>query len=157
MYEQQKKEEEIKGGFTMKLVSKMRKKKNNKGFSLVELIVVVLIIAIIAVALAPQVMKWVGTAKTNVDKSNSAALKSAALTAYAEFTSAGYTLPLTPTPIPVNESIEKAVGETGYESSIRYYLNEIFNGDYPKTQKDGYFTIKITQDGKVTIEPTPIP
>ncbi|MCI5848904.1 MAG: type II secretion system GspH family protein, partial [Lachnoclostridium sp.] len=36
-----------------------RTKKNNKGFSLVELIVVVLIMAIIAVALAPQVMKWV--------------------------------------------------------------------------------------------------
>lgn len=34
-------------------------KKNNKGFSLVELIVVVLIMGIIAVALAPQVIKWV--------------------------------------------------------------------------------------------------
>lgn len=36
-----------------------RRKHNNKGFSLVELIVVVLIMAIIAVALAPQVMKWI--------------------------------------------------------------------------------------------------
>ena len=33
------------------------KKRNNKGFSLVELIVVILIMAVIAVALAPQVMK----------------------------------------------------------------------------------------------------
>lgn len=49
-------------------MKKMRK--NNKGFSLVELIVVVLIMAIIAVALAPQVMKWVGSSKTSTDVSN---------------------------------------------------------------------------------------
>lgn len=42
-------------------------KKNNKGFSLVELIVVVLIMAIIAVALAPQVMKWVGQSRVSKD------------------------------------------------------------------------------------------
>ncbi|MCQ2536871.1 MAG: type II secretion system GspH family protein [Lachnospiraceae bacterium] len=42
-------------------------KKNNKGFSLVELIVVVLIMAIIAVALAPQVMKWVNNARISAD------------------------------------------------------------------------------------------
>ena len=42
-------------------------KKNNKGFSLVELIVVVLIMAIIAVALAPQVMKWVGNSRVSSD------------------------------------------------------------------------------------------
>ena len=45
-------------------------KKNNKGFSLVELIVVVLIMAIIAVALAPQVMKWVDESRVSTDISN---------------------------------------------------------------------------------------
>lgn len=45
-------------------------KKNNKGFSLVELIVVVLIMAIIAVALAPQVMKWVENSRVATDVSN---------------------------------------------------------------------------------------
>jgi len=40
---------------------------NNKGFSLVELIVVVLIMAIIAVALAPQVMKWVENSRISTD------------------------------------------------------------------------------------------
>lgn len=42
-------------------------KKNNKGFSLVEIIVVVLIMAIIAVALAPQVMKWVENSRIASD------------------------------------------------------------------------------------------
>jgi prepilin-type N-terminal cleavage/methylation domain-containing protein len=46
---------------------KKKLRRNNKGFSLVELIVVVLIMAIIAVALAPQVMKWVGSSRTNTD------------------------------------------------------------------------------------------
>lgn len=45
-------------------------KKNNKGFSLVELIVVVLIMAIIAVALAPQVMKWVENSRIATDIQN---------------------------------------------------------------------------------------
>jgi len=43
-------------------------KANNKGFSLVELIVVVLIMAIIAVSLAPQVMKWVENARIANDR-----------------------------------------------------------------------------------------
>ena len=44
------------------------KKMNNKGFSLVELIVVVLIMAIIAVALAPQVIKWVNNSRLSADR-----------------------------------------------------------------------------------------
>jgi len=46
---------------------KKKLRRNNKGFSLVELIVVVLIMAIIAVALAPQVMKWVGNSRSSSD------------------------------------------------------------------------------------------
>lgn len=41
--------------------------KDNKGFSLVELIVVVLIMAIVAVALAPQVVKWVENSRIASD------------------------------------------------------------------------------------------
>ncbi len=59
-------------------------KKNNKGFSLVELIVVVLIMAIIAVALAPQVMKWVDKSRQATDVSNYDALISVAQLALVE-------------------------------------------------------------------------
>lgn len=45
----------------------MKKRDNNKGFSLVELIVVVLIMAIIAVVLAPQVTKWVQNSREAKD------------------------------------------------------------------------------------------
>ena len=50
-------------------------KKNNTGFSLVELIVVVLIMAIIAVALAPQVMKWVHNSRMATDVQTRNSLK----------------------------------------------------------------------------------
>ena len=46
---------------------KMNICKDEKGFSLIELIVVVLIIAIVAVALAPQVVKWVENSRISSD------------------------------------------------------------------------------------------
>ncbi len=44
-------------------------KKENKGFSLVELIVVVLILGILAVAVTPQIMNWIDKSKENKDLS----------------------------------------------------------------------------------------
>ena len=68
-------------------------KKNNKGFSLVELIVVVLIIAIIAVALAPQVIKWVNEARNNTEKNQKATIKSALDTVVSDCIAAGKDIP----------------------------------------------------------------
>lgn len=48
---------------------KKQTKKNNKGFTLVELIVVILIMAILAVALAPQVLRWVNNSRVSADVS----------------------------------------------------------------------------------------
>lgn len=48
----------------------MKKKMNNKGFSLVELIIVIAIMAVLMVVLAPQLLKYVE--KTRLQKDNSA-------------------------------------------------------------------------------------
>ncbi len=53
------------------------KKMNNKGFSLVELIIVIAIMAILIVVLAPQYLRYVERARNSTDRDNAAALESA--------------------------------------------------------------------------------
>ena len=48
----------------------------NKGFSLVELIIVIAIIAILSAALAPQIMKYIEKARVSTDKRTCQSLKS---------------------------------------------------------------------------------
>ena len=52
-------------------------KLNNKGFSLVELIIVIAIMAILAAALAPQLIKYIEKSRVSTDKTSCAAIKSA--------------------------------------------------------------------------------
>ena len=53
------------------------KKLNNKGFSLVELIIVIAIMAILAAALAPQLIKYIEKSRVSSDKTSAASVKSA--------------------------------------------------------------------------------
>lgn len=53
------------------------KKLNNKGFSLVELIIVIAIMAILAAALAPQLIKYIEKSRISSDKTAAASVKSA--------------------------------------------------------------------------------
>jgi len=52
-------------------------KNDNKGFSLIELIVVIAIMAILVGALAPQFLKYVESSRQSADIQNAAAIKSA--------------------------------------------------------------------------------
>ncbi len=55
----------------------MKKKKNNKGFSLVELIVVIAIMAVLVGVLAPQFIKYVESSRQSTDMQNVQQLKTA--------------------------------------------------------------------------------
>lgn len=134
-------------------------KKNNKGFSLVELIVVVLIMGILAVALAPQVMKWVGKAQESGNRNNAESVKSALQTAAADFIGQGgkFTKTITITAADWNagkDSIktQTAAGTTDAATgnSFADIIDEVTGGDYKA--KIGNITIKYTNDYSVSIE-----
>lgn len=142
---------------------KNRAKKNNKGFSLVELIVVVLIIGVIAVALAPQVMKWVGESKDNTDNNNAATLKSSVQAALADWQSEGGTIPTsgnnaiytvtnttTLTPDTVNGTDWTYNGDT---EKLSVYINEATAGDYvmPNDTTKKFKIVVSISTGKVSV------
>lgn len=56
---------------------KNEKKMNNKGFSLVELIIVIAIMAVLVAVLAPQYMKFVERGRMATDRDNVQAIESA--------------------------------------------------------------------------------
>ena len=147
-------------------------KKNNKGFSLVELIVVVLIMGIIAVALAPQVMKWVGTSRENSDKNTAKDIKSAIQIAIADFQGKGGKLDDHTTAFNINATdIASELDEVDTSSPAKKladYVKEVLGEDYPNTSAGTgtYFKCTITKAGKVTVTadgaapttaPTPTP
>ena len=134
-------------------------KKNNKGFSLVELIVVILIMAIIAVALAPQVMKWVDESKVSADNSNKATIKSAVAAAVADYMStekksidaSGVTVKITENAMKVNGTAY-TLDEDG--TTLADYIARTLNYQYPGVEQDGagYFEATISKTGSVTVK-----
>lgn len=130
----------------------MKKKEGkNKGFSLVELIVVIAIMAILAIVIAPQVMKYIGKSKDSVDDSNISLYKTAITTALSDeaifsevVTKGTYSFDVT------NAGIDTKVATDIPKFSAE--LAEILGGTYPKPQVPGMnkFTITINvKDNKV--------
>lgn len=145
-------------------------KKDNKGFSLVELIVVILIMGIIAVALAPQVMKWVGKSRDSADDNNEATLKSAVSAAVADYM-AEYKIENNVTFMVYKDGI-KEKGGTNFlknpEETTNILLQkvlEVMNGDFPTlankvksggNEVEGVFQVTILEGtGQVTIDRVP--
>lgn len=128
-------------------------KKDNKGFSLVELIVVVLIMGILAVALAPQVMKWVDTSKKNSDKSNAKSIESSVNTAVAEAQYKGWSVPSGGLTFTVDAS---GLGASSFDATLGGCIKEVLklngaNPDYPKTQAGDSYTVKIDTNYSVSV------
>lgn len=67
----------------------MRKKMDNKGFSLVELIIVIAIMAVLVGVLAPQFMKYVEQSRKSTDIQNAEMIRDAILADIADGTLTG--------------------------------------------------------------------
>ena len=92
----------------------MNKKSNNKGFSLVELIIVIAIMAILVGVLAPQFIKYIESSRQSTDIQNASSIRSA-IEAYVAETD--------PTPAgPITVSIDgdhiKVAGDTGIGTAL---------------------------------------
>lgn len=129
----------------------MKKKNQNKGFSLVELIVVVLIMGILTVSLAPQVIKWVGAAKQSADARVKDNLKSVGQAAVADYEGTGGTL--ADASYIVTSGGISAVGGTDPNAGMIALLTEYTGGDKPEVQNESgkVFQIEIQDTGAVTI------
>ena len=90
---------------------------NNKGFSLVELIIVIAIMAILAAALAPQLMKYIEKSRVSTDSTSCSSIEScvnAALadeTAYKEVAGLASTLAITGSAEEATSDFEFYIGE----------------------------------------------
>ena len=130
---------------------------DEKGFSLVELVVVVLIMAIIAVALAPQVMKWVENSRVATDCSNYDSIVSAAAIAMAEAEAHGEVCnQTTDTTISAQDySTDWVISPVGGTSSELYKAIAVTLGDNwaneirPKSAFANNYVITIKNDGTI--------
>jgi len=122
-------------------------KSNNKGFSLVELIVVIAIMAILVGAIAPQVIKYIDSSKQSKDKSNLSTIYSAVNTAIADTASTS------------SEAISEAstavaldsYGGSTFQENLEGILGTLSN---VKMSNGNVPTVKVVKEtsGKYTVE-----
>lgn len=130
-------------------------KKKQKGFSLVEMIVTVLIIAVLAVALAPQVMKWVGVSEESIDSHSKDNLKATAQVAVAEFENKYGAEGLSDEEYVITSSGVQVVDGTENNPGMIAIMEQYLGGNYPKVKRRSgkVFIIRLQAEGrKITIK-----
>lgn len=96
----------------------MKKEMNNKGFSLVELIIVIAIMAVLVGLLAPQYLKYVSNSKVSTDISNAQDIATAMNVAFADDTLSSLTAMPNGSAFPVSK----------YDSSFSWVVTTNDNG-----------------------------
>lgn len=139
---------------------KAKLKKNNKGFSLVELIVVIVILAILIGVTIGGIYQYVNKSRVNTDINNAASIQSVIATiATDENVDKAITTPdtgkIASYYIKWNTSGKITTTATeGAEYEIVNRVNEILTDDFPKAQSNSTFEIGIIKDDKGNISAT---
>lgn len=138
-----------------------KKRLNNKGFSLVELIVVIAIMAILVGVLAPQVMKYVGKSRTSVDTTNCDAIKSAVQTAlaneeaYEDMQTRLNVNNVSTVSFSFNGSAPTTIGDVGGSGTDDKFITELDSiiGDWPEVKNNtaSNFVVTINDDLDVSV------
>lgn len=106
-------------------------KKNNKGFSLVELIIVIAIMAILAGALAPALIKYINKSRRSTDIQNADSLRTAVQTALS------------------NPDAADSVATTAYDASdIKNYGSDSFLKEVYSVVGNNTLTTKYKEKGQ---------
>ena len=123
-----------------------RTKRNNKGFSLVELIIVIAIMAILAGVLAPQFVKYIGRSRISTDIQNAQQIATAIS---AEFADTARTTAVAEQTI--TDGKAKWDGDTDAASTARTQ-KEVFGGVPKVKAASGNFKYSVSADGEVTVK-----
>lgn len=140
---------------------KNKKKMNNKGFSLVELIIVIAIMAVLVAVLAPQYMKYVERSRNSTDRDNAAAIESAMMvwgsetvipsgeTAFSVDTT-GTTITITDSAFTVNGSnsaaVASALKNAGLDTSVRCVSRTAWTQYIITVKVDSNGTVSVSND-----------
>lgn len=125
----------------------------NKGFSLVEVIVVVLILGLLGVAVAPQLMKYMNITRENSDIYYERSIKSTTFAAVAEYENQ-YGIIENDTNYNVTSAGLVVVGNDNYPE-LKEYIENCMGRDYPRVNDAAgkVFQIQIwADDKKVDVE-----